>query len=243
MLELEPNVPNVGGLMYPVLVWDDKEAVLFDAGLPGQGDRILELVAKEGVQPGSLTKIIITHHDMDHIGSLAQITALVNSKRQDQQIEVLSHEIEKPYIQGELIPIKFTPEMLEKLKKQLAELPREHQKEVQSMFSANKPKVTGTVSHKLELQGFGGMTVIHTPGHTPGHICIYLNKYKTLIAGDALNAETGKLLGPDSQHTYNLEQAKQSLTALLDYDIQRIICYHGGVVTGDLNSKIKELSL
>ncbi|MDF2985102.1 MAG: Zn-dependent hydrolase, glyoxylase [Eubacterium sp.] len=242
MLELEPNVPNVGGLMYPVLVWDDREAVLVDAGLPGQGDRILELVSKEGVQPERLTKIIITHHDMDHIGSLAQITALAGSRQQELKVEVLSHEIEKPYIQGELMPIKFTPEMLEQLKKQLAELPQEHQKEFQAMFAANKPKVTGTVSHKLELQCCGGMTVIHTPGHTPGHICIYLKKFKTLIAGDALNADSGELMGPNPQHTYDMAKAKQSLTALADFDIQRILCYHGGVVAGDLNSKIKELS-
>ena len=37
-----------------------------------------------------------------------------------------------------------------------------------------------------ELPFCGGITVIHTPGHTPGHICLYIGQNKTLIAGDAL---------------------------------------------------------
>jgi glyoxylase-like metal-dependent hydrolase (beta-lactamase superfamily II) len=241
ILELESNVPNVAGAIHPVLVWDDKEAVLFDAGLPGQGDRILELVSREGVQPEKLTKIIITHHDMDHIGSLAQITDKLGSAvERNSRVEILSHEIEKPYIQGELLPIKFTPEMLEKLKKQLAELPQEQQNNFTSMFTVNKPKVTQTVGHEQELRACGGMTIIHTPGHTPGHICIYLKKYKTLIAGDALNVEEGRLVGPDMQHTYDMKQARESLRALLDYDIQKVICYHGGLAAGDIIKSIRE---
>ena len=241
ILELEPNVPNVTGTIYPVLVWDDKNTVLIDTGLPGQAETLLELIKKEGVQPEKIDTIIITHHDMDHIGSLAPIVKWINTKNNGESIvQVLSHEIEKPYIQSEKLPIKFTKEILEEMQKQLAKLSPEQQKEYKSTFSDNKPEVTGIVYHQQELPLCGGMRILHTPGHTPGHICIYLEKYKTLVAGDILTVRDGRLSGPFVDQTYDMVQAKKSLATLLDLDIEGMICFHGGLAVGEIKSIITE---
>ncbi len=240
MLELEANVPNMG-FIYPVLLWDERELVLIDAGLPGQTQSIIELIKREGVQPEKLTKIIITHQDMDHIGSLAQIVKTVdNAGREQGKVQVFSHELEKPYIQAEKMPIKFTAEMLEKKKRELAELTPDKRKEYNDMFSGNKPKVTDILSHGEELPCCGGLKIIHTTGHTPGHISIYLEKYKTLIAGDALNVSDGRLAGPNPVHTYDMVQARKSLETLLNYDIERVVCYHGGLISGNIGNQIRE---
>jgi glyoxylase-like metal-dependent hydrolase (beta-lactamase superfamily II) len=37
----------------------------------------------------------------------------------------------------------------------------------------------------------GGIRVIFTPGHTPGHLSLYLERPRVLVAGDALTAEGG----------------------------------------------------
>ncbi|SFA75685.1 Metallo-beta-lactamase superfamily protein [Cohnella sp. OV330] len=42
-----------------------------------------------------------------------------------------------------------------------------------------------------EIPVLGGVVVIHTRGHTPGHISLYLKQSKTLIAGDAFMIEEG----------------------------------------------------
>ncbi len=246
MLELKSNVPNVEEVIYPVIVWDENELVLIDTGLPGQKSSILDLVEKEGVSPQKMTKIIITHHDMDHIGSLAEIVKTVESSS-GREVEVLSHEIEKPYIQGDLMPLKFTKEMIASLKKQMEELPSETRSKYQSLFSSNKPKVTTTLVDKEELPYCGGITIIHTPGHTTGHVFVYLNKYKTLVAGDGLNFEKSsdgelKLTGPNPQYTYNMEEALKSLEKLLDYDIQKIVCYHCGFIQiNNLSEQINQI--
>ncbi len=245
MLELKSNVPNVEEVMYPVIVWDENELVLIDTGLPGQASSILNLIEKEGVSPQRMTKIIITHHDMDHIGSLTQIVKTVESDSGN-KVEVLSHEIEKPYIQGDLMPLKFTKEMIDSLKKQMEELPPEKRSEYQSLFFSNKPKVTKTLVDKQELPYCGGITIIHTPGHTSGHIFVYLNRYKTLIAGDGLNFEKLsdgelKLTGPNPPYTYNMEEALNSLKKLMDYDIQKIVCYHCGLIQNNLSEQIDEI--
>lgn len=243
VLELESNVPNVSGKMYLVLLWDEKEAILIDAGLPGQAKTICSLIEKEGIPAGALMKIFITHHDMDHIGSLAQLIKAAQSSEQGREgIRVYAHQIEKPYIQGELLPIKFSKETLDKMKRDLEQLPPEKRREFQELFTTGKPKVTHTVEHQQEVSCCGGIRVLHIPGHTPGHICLYLEKYRTLIAGDALNIQNGELVGPDPVHTYDMEEARKALEVLLNYEIHRIICYHGGVIEGNFMEKIKELS-
>ncbi len=242
VLELEPNVPNVGGTMYPVLIWDEEDAVLIDTGLPGQAETITALIRQEGLQPESVTRIIITHHDMDHIGSLAQLTNYINSNGADSNsVEVLSHPIEKPYIQFEKMPIKFSKETLEKLKKQMSELQQGQQEQIQGMFSNNKPNVTGILNHEERLNCCGGIRILHTPGHTPGHICVYLERYKTLVAGDALNIYNGELAGAHPDFTYDTDMARRSIEVLTKYDIQRVICYHGGVLSGDINTMLNKL--
>jgi glyoxylase-like metal-dependent hydrolase (beta-lactamase superfamily II) len=93
-----------------------------------------------------------------------------------------------------------------------------------------------------ELPFGGGVTVIHTPGHTPGHICLYHAGTKTLITGDALNLVDGELTGPNPQFTHDLTTARSSLKKLARFDIDKVICYHGGVFLGNSNQRIAELA-
>jgi glyoxylase-like metal-dependent hydrolase (beta-lactamase superfamily II) len=76
--------------------------------------------------------------------------------------------------------------------------------------------------------------VIFTPGHTPGHICLYLKKSKTLIAGDALMLVDGKLISSPPELTADPVQAKESLKKLAELDVEPVICYHGGVYQGGI---------
>jgi glyoxylase-like metal-dependent hydrolase (beta-lactamase superfamily II) len=88
----------------------------------------------------------------------------------------------------------------------------------------------------------GGMTVIFTPGHTPGHICLYLNQSKILVSGDALVVADGELRGPNPQATYDMDTALKSLKKLARYDIETVVCYHGGVYGDNPNKRLAELA-
>ena len=89
----------------------------------------------------------------------------------------------------------------------------------------------------------GKVEIISTPGHTPGHICLYLHEFKTLIAGDALFLQNGELVISLPMFTYDMEQAKKSVKKLLDYDIEKIICYHGGVYEGNIKEALRKISM
>jgi glyoxylase-like metal-dependent hydrolase (beta-lactamase superfamily II) len=93
-----------------------------------------------------------------------------------------------------------------------------------------------------ELPVCGGITVIHTPGHTPGHICLYIGQSKTLIAGDALSIEGGKLGLLAKLASLDWPLAVRSLGKFVRYDVETVVCHHGGAWRGDFSRSIEELA-
>lgn len=236
MLKVTANTMGRTNTIYPTVVWDDETMVLVDAGYPGP--LLRGAMEKAGLHFERISKIIITHHDIDHIGGLPGILNELPGK-----VEVLAHEGEKPYIQGEKRPIKFTPERMAQIEKQLSSLPEDQAKALKAVFGTHaKAGVDKTIADGEKLSYCGGITVIYTPGHTPGHTCLYLNQSKTLVTGDAMNLVDGKLIGPNPEYTYDMDLAMQSLKKLTEYDIENVICYHGGLYKGDANRRIAELA-
>lgn len=89
----------------------------------------------------------------------------------------------------------------------------------------------------------GGIEIIETPGHMPGHISIYIKESKTLISGDALVIENNKLDIANPQYTLDMKQASESIDKLLRYDVDKIICYHGGIYQGDIKKSLKNITI
>jgi glyoxylase-like metal-dependent hydrolase (beta-lactamase superfamily II) len=84
---------------------------------------------------------------------------------------------------------------------------------------------------------------VHTPGHTPGHLALFLERSGILITGDAINVVEGKLTGANPLHTHDAKAAVASLAKLSRFDVRGAISYHGGYLAGDLNPVIAELAL
>lgn len=239
MLEIPANLMTGPGIVNPVLFWDEAEVILVDAGFPRQVQQFREAFAKGGVSFERLSKIIVTHSDTDHIGGLSGI--LNDSPR---KIDVLAHEKEKPYIETDLPPIR-----LAQMEAQLETLPEERRQQMTELcesLKANYKKLRAnvdlTVEDGEELPYCGGIIVVFTPGHTPGHICLYHKPSKTLIAGDMLNVENGVLVHAPRFTCLDREQYDKSIIRLTLYDIKTVICYHGGVYLESPNKRIAELA-
>jgi len=235
MLDIPAEIRGTQTLIHPMLIWDDQTTVLVDAGFPGQVPEFRRAIAEAGVCFDGINKIIITHHDRDHTGSLRAILAELPRK-----VSVLAHEEEKAYIEGRIPPFKAT----------LANAPDSpYPPEIKTAFLTQMfdyPDFAVNVHKTLEdgegLPFCGGLTIIHTPGHTPGHICLYLHQSKTLIAGDALLVEGGKLGLLPKFASFDWHLAVRSLDKVAGYDVATVICYHGGVWKGDIKRSIAELS-
>lgn len=88
----------------------------------------------------------------------------------------------------------------------------------------------------------GGITIIHTPGHSPGHLSLYHHDSRTLIAADALTVQGDELHGPTPSATPDMKQALISLRKFAEYEIETVICYHGGIYRGNANKRIAEIA-
>lgn len=223
MLKIETNIMGEPNYIYPVLIKCEKNILLVDTGYPGPTSfqKLLSSLSELGVTPYDITKIILTHQDLDHIGGLLLFL------KENPSIEFVCHEAEKPYVEGEKKLVKIS----KSAEHSMENLP-EHVKNALMQVFQNPPKapVTATLQDGQVLKLYGGITVIHTPGHTPGHICLYVQKARLLIAGDAIISQNGKLYGPVPQYAQEIEKARQSLSSLKAFDIEKVICYHGGFV-------------
>jgi glyoxylase-like metal-dependent hydrolase (beta-lactamase superfamily II) len=71
---------------------------------------------------------------------------------------------------------------------------------------------------------------------------LYGKGAKTLLAGDAMVVEAGALMGPREAFTPDRPLALKSLEKLANYDIETVVCYHGGVYRGEANRRIGEIA-
>lgn len=60
-------------IIHPILLWNDEMAVLIDTGFPGQFEDIQVEMKRVGVSVDKLKVVILTHQDIDHIGSLPDL--------------------------------------------------------------------------------------------------------------------------------------------------------------------------
>ncbi len=197
---------------------------LVDTGMPGQLNVIGTALAEAGVQVPDLTRIILTHQDIDHVGSLHDLVQAGGAR-------VLAHATEVPAIDGSVPPRFARPELL-------AQHPQ-----LRAIAEQFQPTPVDEALHddtRLDLAG--GVRVIFTPGHTPGHICLYHERSRTLIAGDALTANDGQLMGPNPQATPDMAEAGRSVRKLAELDVQTIVCYHGGVVSEEAGAQLRRVA-
>ncbi|TCP29845.1 glyoxylase-like metal-dependent hydrolase (beta-lactamase superfamily II) [Scopulibacillus darangshiensis] len=232
MIELEIEAFGHRDVLHPTLIWDHESAVLVDTGMPGQYQQLRSAMSEAGVSFDKLKAVILTHQDIDHIGSLPEIV-----QESGGAIKVYAHERDKPYIEGEMPLIKTDTSRMSS--DALEALPEE----VIALYSnPPKAKVDKTLAEGEVLPVCGGMQIIYTPGHAPGHISLYLRQSKTLIAGDAMIIHNGILRGPVQQTTLDMATAMESINKFLDLDIEAVICYHGGLFTDTPNKRLIEIA-
>jgi glyoxylase-like metal-dependent hydrolase (beta-lactamase superfamily II) len=224
VLPISRGPQEAGSYLNLTLIVDEENgATLVDAGLPDQTEAIGAALVEAGMGVRDLRRIIITHQDLDHVGSGAALVRQSGAR-------VLAHSADAPYIEGRLRPLKPTPEMLEQRPQMRAVLERLEPVGVDEHLEDGS---------RLDLAG--GSQVIFTPGHTPGHISLYLEGSKVLVAGDALTADRGYLNSPNPLATLDMRTAMQSVKRLADLDVDIIVCYHGGVVSEGTNEQLRRV--
>lgn len=201
---------------------------LVDAGLKWSANTIRNM-AKEHFGTRRPEAIILTHGHFDHVGVVATLAA-------EWGVPVYAHSMELPYLTGKSSYPPPDPTVGGGMMASMAFL---------------YPKGPIDISDYVEklpednsIPGFPEWKYIHTPGHTPGHISLFREHDKVLIAGDAFvttKAESAifalthlpHLSGPPKYFTPNWASAKVSVMKLAALDPEIVATGHGKPMSGD----------
>ncbi len=217
-MEIIPGVYQLSGLWgggvfgANVFLLVSDGLTLIDAGFRGRTTHILKEIRRLGYSPSDVTSIIVTHHHADHVGSLAALKKVT-------QARIVAHPSDAPYINGRLPqPGPARPWWLNR-----ALLP------LYQLWKTTPVDVDVLVNDGDDLPILGSTKVLHTPGHTPGSICLFVQHKRLVIAGDLL-AHRRRLSLPAKAFTVDIAQEIQSIrkVASLDFDV---ICFgHGSPI-------------
>jgi glyoxylase-like metal-dependent hydrolase (beta-lactamase superfamily II) len=222
VLDIKYTFGDTEGIIHPVVLRDANDMVLVDCGYPGFMPFIEDAFKLKNLDCSRLTTIIVTHHDHDHMGALAEF------KHTYPQIKIVASETEAAYIAGEKKSLRL--EQAEALQDTLSE----EEKPLGAAFCETLRSVQPVKADMLVRDGdvldlCGGCEIVGTPGHTPGHISLYLKNHRTLITGDAAVLENGRPVIANPQYALDLENARKSLSRILGFNAETYICYHGGL--------------
>jgi len=200
------------------LVIDEEELTVIDTGMPRNASKIMDYVNEIGREPSDISRILLTHCHIDHVGSAHDLKKLTNAK-------VAIHQEDAEYVAG----TKTYP----------------RQKGVTViLFKAASPffkfkSVQPDIMLK-ENDKVGKLTVIHTPGHTPGSISLYDSEREVLFVGDAIMFTDGRIVGPPERFTPDMKKAVQSIGKISQLEFDVMLSGHGEPLKPNASDRIKE---
>lgn len=202
---------------YPCLYWDQSEVILFDTGLPQTREELLEQLEKLGFSAEMVTQVVLTHHDLDHVGNATFFAS--------RGAEIYTSPVEAAYLRGEKPPEKQL--LLEATDNRSPVEEGIYQLILKHSEAFKIPQVQELVIGE-PLPFLKDMIVIDTAGHTPGHVSFWLPTSKLLLAGDAAACTSEGLALPEPRFCSDPELAEVSFNKLVNLPYEQVICYHGG---------------
>jgi glyoxylase-like metal-dependent hydrolase (beta-lactamase superfamily II) len=202
-VEVLPNVHAVrviGAQAY--LLMDGDEITLIDAGHAGSGRMLRAYLARQGRSIEHITRIICTHGHPDHIGGVHEVAGWSGAG-------VYLHPADSDRLRIRLREViaNFSPGPV------IALLTR-------------APANANPLEDGDELPVFGGLRIVHTPGHTPGSICLYSPTRRFVIVGDMLQRVGGRVTLPNYFFTDDMAEARRSIARLAELDVATICFAH-----------------
>jgi glyoxylase-like metal-dependent hydrolase (beta-lactamase superfamily II) len=217
-MEIAPGVHAVRLLNVYAFLIDEPQLSLIDAGLIGSAGRVRRYVKGIGRTLDDLGRIICTHAHPDHIGGVRELAG-------ERDVDVLMH-----------------PADLEGLKVKLRDaVANRNRGQLIAYFTRHPGEVTPVTDGQV-LPILGGLQVVHTPGHTPGSICLYAARLKVLFAGDALQVIRRRVTFASRVFSEDLPLARASVARLAELDVQTIAFSHYPPLRDGANEVLRALA-
>ncbi len=195
--------------------------LLIDAGSAGRGEAILRDLASLGMRPLDIKKIIVTHHHEGHAGGLWELQKRTGAK-------IYAHVSDVNYIRGRK-PRRAPRRGLSKVYHSAVSLIRP--------VDLRPVELDGKLRDGDEI---AGLRVIHTPGHTPGHICLL--RGDVLFSGDLLQVTAGAFREMPQASTADVPTSRASIRKIARLDFRAILSGHRPPYVFEADRKVRELA-
>ena len=205
----------------------DRNWVLVDAGMPGYGGAIRRAAERRFGEDARPLAIILTHGHFDHVGALGTLA-------DRWRVPIYAHQLELPYLTGQAAYPPPDPTVGGGMAASSVFFPR-------GPFDF-RPLVR-MLPEDGTVPGMDGWRWIHTPGHTPGHVSLFREADRTLIAGDAFVTTRQESLlaaltqrpemhGPPAYFTPDWRVARESVEGLAELEPEIAATGHGRPMRG-----------
>ena len=182
------------------LVLED-DLSLIDCGYAGSEPRIIRAIEGHGRNPSDLRRVVVTHGHPDHAGSASALAAL--------GVTILIHPADAQILRTTWADVVARPTR-------------------QGVFAAMTPALPTfqPIEEGDVLPILGGLRVIHTPGHTPGSVCLYGARDRVLFVGDVLQRRFGRVSFASGFYSDDHPAARRAVKRLAELDVQRVVFSH-----------------
>ncbi len=260
-MEIVPGVHRIPGITgsNACLLAGEQMAVV-DAGIHGNSDAIISYIKSIGRSPSDLKWVVLTHFHYDHSGSALELhestgAQIVTHKDELEAGHVFSSEIARSdsarrVTHGGETTITITDQepLLRKGNEGdsrgapwwVSFLMGGRRRDASHVPHATPVHLT--VDHNEVLPCLGGLRILHTPGHTPGSVCLYLEKEKVLFLGDSVLNNVDRLSRPIMYDKRRRMQLDASLHTLRGLDAKAASFGHGPPLREDVMTRVRALT-
>jgi glyoxylase-like metal-dependent hydrolase (beta-lactamase superfamily II) len=195
--------PDPRGKVFPYLFIENEDNLtLIDPGFLSQLPILEEYIQDIGYEFKNIKRIILTHVHVDHAQAANEVKRIAGAK-------IYSHWIEARYLAHNppYMGPPSTQESINKLEK--LGVSKESLSKKYGSLEVEPISVDEQVS---DGDMIGSLKVIHTPGHTPGHISLYYEKDKLLLGADSIYK---KVFGAEGMYISAPQVSMDPTTAII----------------------------
>jgi glyoxylase-like metal-dependent hydrolase (beta-lactamase superfamily II) len=148
----------------------------------------------EDVRPGDVRRILITHSHVDHVGGLPELLRTMPA-------QVAIHPLDRAAVASRREHVAIGAARLNGFLLRAGVHPARRAELLKTSPYRWTPHEDVTVGLSLEDgDELDGLRILHTPGHSPGHVCIAVGD--VLLAGDHILSQTLPQQWPESIMAY-----------------------------------------
>ncbi|HEV2146105.1 MAG TPA: MBL fold metallo-hydrolase [Longimicrobiaceae bacterium] len=217
----------------------DRGWVLVDTGIPGSAHRIAEAAAERFGRGARPAAIVLTHGHFDHVGAVRELA-------ETWDVPVYAHELELPYLTGRS---SYPPPDPTVGGGAMAALSFAYPRGPIDLGARVRP-----LPDDGSVPGMPGWQWFHTPGHTAGHVSLFRDVDRALVAGDAfvttkqesalaVMTQRREIHGPPAYFTPDWFSSRRSVEALAALEPEVAITGHGLPMRGpELREGLRRLA-